>query len=100
LEISWSIFCSKSETCSRALSYHGSHDLEDFVTVIDGRESIVADVDHAPIALRRYVIGAVQSFMAAQDFADALSGQIPPDRASQQRLPLLRRKLTAIAALR
>jgi hypothetical protein len=80
--------------------YHGSHDLEDFVTVIDGRESIVTDVDHAPIALRRYVIGAVQSFMAAQDFADALPGQIPPDRASQQRLPLLRRKLTAIAALR
>jgi hypothetical protein len=27
--------------------YYGSHDLEDFITVIDGRAEIVAEVDRA-----------------------------------------------------
>lgn len=80
--------------------YHASHDLEDFITVIDGRENIVAEVDQAPIELRRYVIGAVQTLIAAREFDEALPGQIPPDQASQQRLPSLRRKLRDIAALR
>ena len=79
--------------------YYASHDLEDFVTVIDGREGIVADVDQAPAELRAYVIGAVRSLVATRQFDEALPGQIPPDQASQQRLPALRRKLQAIAAL-
>lgn len=79
--------------------YYASHDLEDFVTVIDGRERIVTDVDQAPAELRAYVIGAVRSLIAIPQFDEALPGQIPPDEASQQRLPALRRKLQAIAAL-
>ena len=79
--------------------YYASHDLEDFVTVIDGREGIVADVDQAPAELRAYVIGAVRSLTATRPFDEALPGQIPPDQASQQRLPALRRKLQSIAAL-
>ena len=79
--------------------YYASHDLEDFVTVIDGREGIVADVDQAPAELRAYVIGAVRSLVATRQFDEALPEQIPPDQASQQRLPALRRKLQAIAAL-
>ncbi len=79
--------------------YYASHDLEDFVTVIDGRARIVTDVDQAPAELRAYVIGAVRSLIAIPQFDEALPGQIPPDEASQQRLPALRRKLQAIAAL-
>lgn len=52
--------------------YYASHDLEDFVTVIDGREGIVADVDQAPAELRAYVIGAVRSLMATRQFDEAL----------------------------
>ena len=80
--------------------YYASHDPEDFVTVIDGRANIAADVDQAPAELRHYVIVAVQSLISKQELDEALPGQIPPDSASQQRLPLLRRKLAAIAALR
>jgi hypothetical protein len=79
--------------------YYGSPDLEDFVTVIDGREDIVAEVDHAPVELRRYVIDAVQTLTATREFDESLPGQIPPDQASLQRLPLLRGKLRGIAAL-
>jgi len=80
--------------------YYGSHDLEDFITVIDGRDNIVAEVDHAaPTPLRSYVIESARRLMAAPLFNEALPGHLPPDRASQQRLPALRRKLQAIAAL-
>lgn len=79
--------------------YHASHDLEDFTTVIDGREGIVADIDQAPTELRRYVIAAVRTLHIATAFDDALSGHLPSDEASQRRLPGLRAKLRAIAGL-
>lgn len=79
--------------------YYASHDLEDFITVVDGRESIVADVDRVAPALRQYLITAVQELLAAPAFDEALPGQIPPDQASQRRLPKLRAKLRAIARL-
>jgi hypothetical protein len=79
--------------------YNASHDLEDFVTVVDGRENIVAEVDAAPSALRRYIIASVRGLLAAPSFLEALPGHLPSDRASQQRLPLLRSKLLSIATL-
>lgn len=80
--------------------YYASHDLEDFIAVIDGRDGIAADVDQAPRDLRQYIIGAARSLTAIAAFDDALSGHLPADSASQQRLPLLRRKLAAIGALK
>jgi hypothetical protein len=79
--------------------YSASHDLEDFLTVIDGRENIVAEVNEAPAELRGYVIQSIRFLVATAAFDEALPGHLPPDRASQQRLPNLRRKLHAIAAL-
>lgn len=79
--------------------YYGSHDLEDLVAVIDGREQIVAEVDRAPASLRGYVIESVQHLIDSPAFNEALAGHLPADRASQQRLPSLRGKLHGIAAL-
>jgi predicted nucleotidyltransferase len=80
--------------------YYASHDLEDFVTVIDGRENIAAEIDRAPAELRGYVVEALIALTSTREFDEALAGQIPPDRASQQRLPKLREKLRNIASLR
>jgi len=79
--------------------YYASQDLEDFVTVIDGREKIAAEVNEAPAQLRQYVITSVRGLVGAHSFDEALPGHLPPDRASQQRLSNLRRKLQEIAAL-
>lgn len=79
--------------------YGASHDLEDFTTVIDGRDDIVTDVDSAPPALRRYVITVVRTLVAASKFDEALTGHLPSDEASQRRLPDLRAKLRALAGL-
>lgn len=77
--------------------HYASHDLEDFVTVIDGREAIVAEIAAAPEALRAYVIDAVRALLAAPAFNESLPGHLPGDESSQRRLPTLRRKLIAIA---
>lgn len=43
--------------------YYASHDLEDFVAVIDGRANILMDVEQAPAVLRRYVTDAVRGLL-------------------------------------
>jgi hypothetical protein len=86
--------------CDRGNNDHyASPDLEDFVTVIDGRAHIVAEIDQAPSELRSYVISAVRNLLTSRDFNEALPGQIPLGEASQRRLPGLRQKLREIAKL-
>ena len=80
--------------------YYGSHDLEDFLTVIDGRANIVEEINRAPEPLRGFVIGAVRELQGAPAFDEALPGHLPSDSASQKRLPSLRAKLQAIGKLR
>lgn len=79
--------------------YYASHDLEDLIAVVDGRDGIVDDIASAAPRLRACVSEAVATLAASADFMDALPGHLPADRASQGRLPGLRRKLSAIAAL-
>ncbi len=79
--------------------YYASQDMEDFVTVIDGRDGIVAEVDAAPSGLRGYLIGPVRTLVATRAFDDALLAHLPSDEGSQMRLPGLRRKMREIGAL-
>jgi len=79
--------------------YYGSQDIEDLLTVIDGRADIVEEVMAAPQALRRYIRDSIRRLIGSDDFQEAAAGALPSDDASQARLPLLRRKLSAIAAL-
>lgn len=79
--------------------YQASQDLEDFVTVIDGRAGIVDEIAAAPPDLRDYLVGTIRSLMAKPAFREGLSGYLPPDEGSQARLSGLRNKLNAIASL-
>ena len=79
--------------------YYASHDLEDLITVIDGRGKIVEEVAAADPALCTYVTRAMTALVGSEDFMEALPGHLPADAASQGRLAGLRRKLTGIAAL-
>jgi len=79
--------------------YHGSHDLEDFITVIDGRANIVEETNRAPEPLRTVVINAVRTLQRSPVFRQALPGHLPSDDASQERLPSLLKKLAAMEKL-
>ena len=79
--------------------YYGSHDLEDFLTVVDGRAKIVEEIRLAPQPLGAFVIKAVRKLQHTRAFDEALPGHLPSDVASQKRLPLLRLKLQEIEKL-
>jgi predicted nucleotidyltransferase len=66
-----------------------SHDLEDLVSVIDGRREIVADLAAAPRDLRTYVAERLSHFLARSDADVLLAAQLMPDSDSQDRLPFV-----------
>jgi hypothetical protein len=70
-----------------------------FITVIDGRSAIVEEINRSPKVLRNNLIRSIQLLNANEDFQEALPGHLPPDTASQLRLPQLKQKLKDIAAL-
>lgn len=79
--------------------YYASHDLEDFITVVDGRGKIVDEINEARFDLRAYLVEAFRALAVNEDFQEALPGHLPPDSASQARLPLLRRRFAEVGQL-
>lgn len=63
-----------------------SHDIEDIVTVIDGRQELAGEVRAAPDDLRQYLRREFTALLSNRDFLEALPGYLLPDSASQQRL--------------
>lgn len=78
--------------------YAGSHDLEDFIAVVDGRPELVGEVRASKGELRKYLATEVSQFLTTQEFVDTLPGYLMPDGASQARLPLLMARLGEIAS--
>ena len=77
--------------------YLFSHDLGDVITVIDGRESFLRDVEQAPLDLRQYLAQRFSTLLGTRAFIDSLPGHLPGDAASQDRLPDLQAKLEQLA---
>ena len=73
-----------------------SHDLEDIVTVVDGRPEIVDDVAAADEQVRAYISAEIRSLLDNPDFVEALAGFLLPDAASQARRPILEQRLGAL----
>lgn len=53
-----------------------SHDLEDVINLVDGREEIVTEVHAAPDDLRSYLSTEISALLDQQRFRDALEGTI------------------------
>jgi hypothetical protein len=77
--------------------YSGSHDLEDVITVVDGRPEIVNEVRDATSDVRRYIASEMRRLLGTRQFLEALPGFLLPDSASQGRHPLLRERLNLLA---
>ena len=59
-----------------------SHDLEDVLNVVDGREQLVSELAAAPTPLREAVAAVFAGLLAHPDFANVLPGLIAePERA-------------------
>ena len=74
-----------------------SHDLEDFVSVVDARTALIDELQSAPDDVRTFVVKRVSSLLAEQAFLDALPGHLPGDAASQARVPIVLERLRRLA---
>jgi predicted nucleotidyltransferase len=79
--------------------FFASHDLEDLIFVVDGRSSIVEDVQAQAPLLRQYLRVEVAALLALPAFIDALPGYLLPDAASQARAGIIMQRLKAIASI-
>ena len=78
--------------------YLASHDLEDIVTVVDGRPELVDEVRSGPSEVRDYVRDRLGLLLADEGFVTALPGHLPGDAGSQARLPLLLERLRSLGS--
>jgi len=79
--------------------YMASHDMEDLITVLDGRPEIVSAIRASADDLKGFLSQTFRELLTNDAFLDALPGHLSPDRASQARLPLLIKRLREIAEM-
>jgi len=75
--------------------YMVSHDLEDMIAVLDGRDSIVSEVTNSG-EVGLYLAEAFQRLLALDVFHDALPCHLPSDMASQKRAPVVLQRMSDI----
>ena len=76
-----------------------SHDLEDLMAVVDGRASLLEECRLSPPELRNDLAAQFLELLNTSAFLEALPAFLPPDQASQQRLPDLLESLRGIVGL-
>lgn len=72
-----------------------SHDLEDFVGVIEGRPTIVREINETEPDLRMYLAQAARGLLDESRFLDVLPGYV----LDEGRVPLILERLTEIAGI-
>lgn len=72
-----------------------SHDLEDIITVVDGRAEVPDELAFAPADVRAHVVGHIRAILAHPEFLNALPGIV----AQPLRAGTVLRRLQQIASL-
>lgn len=80
--------------------FAASHDLEDVMALLDGRRELVEETRQSRDDVRAFLAETLQSLVRQEAFLESLPGHLPPDRASQARLPMLRARIEAIASMK
>jgi hypothetical protein len=76
--------------------FFASHDLEDFVAVIDGRDSVVEEIKDSSNELKKYLADAAKGLLLEDRFRDALPGYV---MGEDGRVPLIINNLEEIARI-
>jgi hypothetical protein len=79
--------------------FYASSDLEDIITVLDGRPTIVDEVAASPRELRRYIGKEVGRLLDSPEFVNAVPGHIAGDEVSQSRVPMILRTLNSLRGI-
>jgi hypothetical protein len=76
--------------------FAASHDLEDILTVIDGREEIIQEISTAK-EVQPYIADELNNLLKTTAFLDSLPGHLLPDAVNQARASLLLDRIKQIA---
>lgn len=79
--------------------YGTSHDMEDIISVVDGRAELAREIAIADVELRDYITEEFDDLLARPEFLESLAWHLPGDVANQARLPELIRRLREIAGI-
>jgi hypothetical protein len=74
-----------------------SHDLEDIITLIDGRHALLDDVRASASSLRAYIAHEITALLQNPEFNQALPGHPAGDDTSQARVPLIKERLRQLS---
>jgi hypothetical protein len=77
------------------MDFLASHDLEDFVAVLDGRSTILKEIADSPGDIREYLVEAARSLLSESRFLDAVPGFV----LDYGRVPLILERLNQLTKL-
>jgi len=79
--------------------YLASEDMEDIISVLDGRPELVEEIAAGDMPVRQYLAGQMTQLLAIEDFRQALPGHIDSAGTSAGRSATVLKRMEAIAAL-
>lgn len=79
--------------------YGQSHDIEDIVNVVDGRQELPYEIKQSGESVKRYLTDEIDYLLATADFIDKLPWHLHGDKNSQSRVPYVISQLRLIAGL-
>ena len=80
--------------------YLSSHDLEDVLSIVDGRPELLAELRAADPELRAFVGGTFARLLGDEGFLNALPGLVSDGNSPPERFPIVLQRLRQIAELR
>ena len=83
----------------RNQDYLLSKNMEDIITILDGRPEIIDEIQQAAKELRSYLSDTFSELLNSRRFTYALPRHLPPDKASQSRLPIIFNRIDLISKL-
>jgi hypothetical protein len=73
--------------------------MEDIVAILDGRPEVVEEIRRTSEELRVHLARRFKELLDKPRFREALPGNMPPDEASQARVPMILDRMRAIGIL-
>lgn len=76
-----------------------SHDIEDIISVIDGRLELLDEIQNSETDLKQALAKRFARLLKENSFTDAIPGHLLPDEASQARVPIVLERIRSIVTI-
>lgn len=76
-----------------------SHDIEDIISIINGRKEIIEEIAKSSLDLRTFLSETFTALLANESFLESIPGHLLPDPANQARYGIVLQRINQIAAM-